>query len=132
MHETGIADEILRRAEGILAGHPGARIETVHVRIGDLSGVVCEALEFAFECLKPRTAASEASLAIERVPVTARCPLCETVSQPGVDLVLWCGGCEVPLDIISGEELDLVAIDLSSPGIEEEAPCPESLLNLPY
>lgn len=129
MHETGIADEILRRAAAVASEHPGTRIEAVHVRVGDLSGVVCEALEFAFDCLKESSGAGSCRLVVERIPVTARCPACGTESQPGVDLVLWCESCDSPLDIVSGEELDLVAVDLSSPAFGKEALCPASLSN---
>ena len=40
----------------------------IRLRIGALSGVVPEALEFAFEALRPGTLAEKAELAIESVP----------------------------------------------------------------
>jgi hydrogenase nickel incorporation protein HypA/HybF len=127
MHETGIAEQILERAAAVASGHPGAAIQAVHVRIGALSGVVAEALEFAFDCLKRGTPAASARLLLEAVPLVARCPACQSVSHPGPDLVLWCARCGAPLEVVSGEELDLVAVDLGAAApTPEEAPCPAS------
>lgn len=48
MHEVGIAMSIAELAQEEAAKAGGGRIAAVHVRIGALSGVVREALEFAW------------------------------------------------------------------------------------
>ena len=52
MHEAGIAAEILEIARAQAVAHGKARVAEVTVRVGDMSGVVAEALEFAFEALR--------------------------------------------------------------------------------
>jgi len=83
----------------------------VTVRIGEMSGVVAEALEFAFEALRDG-AAAEAQLEIKRIPVLARCEACRTESRPGADLVLWCAVCGRTLKVLEGEELTVESVVL--------------------
>jgi hydrogenase nickel incorporation protein HypA/HybF len=125
MHETGIAAEILAIAEHEARLRGARRIGAVRVRVGEMSGVVPEALEFAFEALKPGTLAWDARLEIEPVKVRARCGACRTVSEPGADLVLWCPQCGLPLTVEQGEELTVASIELD---VEEESSWNESPL----
>jgi hydrogenase nickel incorporation protein HypA/HybF len=89
MHELGIAQSLLDLVTREVAGRPGVRVTTVHLRVGELAGVEAEALGFAFDVLKPGTTCAGAALAVE--PVGAA----------------WVGG-----DLVAGTELDLTAIDL--------------------
>lgn len=111
MHETGIAAEILEIAKAQAAAHGRMRVSEVTVRVGEMSGVVAEALEFAFEALREGPAA-RARLEIKRIPVLARCEACEVESRPGADLVLWCGQCGRPLKVLEGEELTVESVVL--------------------
>ncbi|HWG84499.1 MAG TPA: hydrogenase maturation nickel metallochaperone HypA, partial [Deinococcales bacterium] len=78
MHEVGIAESIVSIAEAH-ARHAGAsRVERIAVRVGALSGVVPDALEFAFTVARQDTLAAGATLEIETVPVSARCPDCQS------------------------------------------------------
>ena len=54
----------------------GREILRIKLRVGVLSGVVPEALEFAFESLKGTTPAAGASLEIELMPAVFRCLDC--------------------------------------------------------
>jgi hydrogenase nickel incorporation protein HypA/HybF len=56
-------------------------ISRICLRVGAVSGVVPEALEFAFGVLKKRTLAESASLHIERVPSDFRCSDCGRVAR---------------------------------------------------
>ena len=111
MHEAGIAADILEIAREQSAMLGGARVTEVTVRVGDMSGVVPEALEFAFEALR-EGAAGGAKLVMKRIPVLARCESCGTESRPGADLVLWCEACGKPLKVLEGEELVVESIEL--------------------
>lgn len=112
MHETGIAAEILDIAEREAARRGAASIASISVQVGDLSGVVAEALEFAFEALASGTPAAGARLNIQKIPVRARCPHCRSEVLPGRDLVLWCPDCGLPLDVIAGRELQVHSLEL--------------------
>jgi hydrogenase nickel incorporation protein HypA/HybF len=49
----------------------GRRVVAVHLRVGDWSGVVAEALEFCFDVVIADGPLAGASLVVERVPGTA-------------------------------------------------------------
>lgn len=112
MHETGIAAEILDLAEREAARHGECSLVSVTVRVGYLSGVVAEALQFAFDALCAGTAAAGARLHVLRVPVLARCSVCRRESTPIDSLVLWCSACGAPLDVIAGQELQVESLEL--------------------
>ncbi|MBE0656129.1 MAG: hydrogenase maturation nickel metallochaperone HypA [Bryobacteraceae bacterium] len=116
MHEAGIAAEILEIARAQAVAHGKARVAEVTVRVGDMSGVVAEALEFAFEALRDGPA-SGAALVMKRIAVLAKCETCGTESRPGADLVLWCESCGRPLKVLEGEELTVESVVLE--GAEE-------------
>jgi hydrogenase nickel incorporation protein HypA/HybF len=111
MHETGIAADIIEIANAQAALHGKPRVAEVTVRLGDMSGVVAEALEFAFEVLRDG-ASSKARLELKRIPVLARCDVCQVETRPGADLILWCATCGRPLKVIEGEELTVESVVL--------------------
>lgn len=124
MHETGIAAELLRIATGQAAAHDAPAVLRLHVRIGAMSGVVAEALSFAFDALKAESECTRgAVLELELVPLAAHCRHCERDFYPEADLVLWCPQCGLGLDIMQGKDLDLAWVELEE---KESAPCNES------
>jgi hydrogenase nickel incorporation protein HypA/HybF len=112
MHETAIAAELLRLAEEHASLYGEGPVSVVGVRVGAMSGVVAEALEFAFDALKAETRFDGAKLVVEHIPLRARCPQCRQETSPAPDLILWCSRCGSALDIISGRELDLAFLEL--------------------
>ena len=51
MHELGIASSILDCVRAEASRRPGSHISKVGIRLGELSGVDADALQFGFECL---------------------------------------------------------------------------------
>ncbi len=89
-----------------------------------MSGVVAEALSFAFDVLKAESQCTEgAVLELEMVPLAAHCRQCERDFFPEADLMLWCPQCGLGLDIMQGKDLDLAWVELEE---KESAPCNES------
>ncbi len=76
MHELGIAASILESVEKEAARHPGAHISKVGVKIGELSGVDRDALQFGFEVLVKDTAFEPLALELEVIPRVQRCSKC--------------------------------------------------------
>jgi hydrogenase nickel incorporation protein HypA/HybF len=67
MHELSIALRLAELVEEQLAGEPPTTVVTaVHIRIGDLSSVVPEALQFAWEPATQGTRLHGANLCITR------------------------------------------------------------------
>jgi hydrogenase nickel incorporation protein HypA/HybF len=116
MHEASIANELANLASQQARLHspdgtPG-RIVAVGVRLGALSSVVAEALEFAWPAASAGTLAAGARLVIEQLPAQAICPSHGPVL---LDLRrgLRCPICDRPTpEIIQGEELELDTLEL--------------------
>lgn len=89
------------------------RIHRLSMRIGDLSGVVREALEFAFDVIAKDTMAEGATLEIERVPVRCYCSTCAREFD-ATDCFCECPGCKQPsAEIRAGREMELTSVEVS-------------------
>jgi hydrogenase nickel incorporation protein HypA/HybF len=91
-----------------------ARIVRLRLRIGDLAGVVPEALTFAFEAMKADTPAAEAEMEVERVPARLACRDCRCEFEPESFPAACpeCGGWTV--DVLRGNELDLLSVEMTN------------------
>ena len=76
MHEVGIAASILECVEAEARRRPGTRFEAVGVRMGELSNVDKDALEFAFEALTRNTPLADLRLEVEWCPRRQTCLEC--------------------------------------------------------
>ncbi|MEM8832070.1 MAG: hydrogenase maturation nickel metallochaperone HypA, partial [Cyanobacteria bacterium P01_G01_bin.19] len=82
MHEVSIMQNTLDLAIAQAKKHGGSKIDCLTLKIGRLSGVIPEALEFAFEVLTQGTIAENAQLEIETIPVVCYCQYCDRQFQP--------------------------------------------------
>ncbi len=113
MHEFGIAEGLLQAALDAASRHSAARIELVRVRVGALSGVVEEALSFAFEALAEDTPAKGARLVVEPSPVVCYCARCASEFEPP-RFTYRCPACgEASREVRRGRELQLVSIEVT-------------------
>jgi len=89
-----------------------SRLHVVRLRVGALSGVVPEALQFAFEGLAPGTLAEGGQLAIEAVPARFWCGACAREFQAD-DMLAECPECHRPSgELRAGRELELAALEI--------------------
>jgi hydrogenase nickel incorporation protein HypA/HybF len=88
------------------------RVKSVRLKIGEMAGVVPESLRFCFEVASEGTAAQGAELLIDEVPIRCRCVSCN--AEFSVERFLFlCPTCGTPdVEVISGNELDVVELDL--------------------
>jgi hydrogenase nickel incorporation protein HypA/HybF len=112
MHELSIMqsalDQVLERARQAGAG----RVHTVRLRIGALSGVVPDALQFAFEALSDGTLAQGAKLIIEDVPARFWCARCRREFTAG-RMFAECPECHRPSgEIRAGREMELTSMEV--------------------
>lgn len=91
----------------------GTRIHTLRLQVGRLSGVVPEALRFAFDSLKTGTAAADAALEIEEILPACWCPRCEAEFSVD-DFVFLCPTCQQPsAEVRRGRELNVASLEIS-------------------
>jgi hydrogenase nickel incorporation protein HypA/HybF len=112
MHEMSIAQGVLDIAFCEMEKNASASIRKIKISIGEFSGVVKEALEFAFDVLITETPAAKASIEIEVVPMIAKCMECGEFECPINDLNLFCPTCGRISFISSGREMTVDYLDL--------------------
>lgn len=112
MHEIGIMQSTLDAALDAANASAATQVLRLRLRIGAMTGVVPEALQFAFEALREGTIASEAQLEIESVPVRCWCNGCGREFEP-LDEFHDCPVCgHASADTRAGLELELVSIEI--------------------
>jgi hydrogenase nickel incorporation protein HypA/HybF len=114
MHEysivSALVDQVARSAPD-----PRAKVQRVHVAIGELAGVDVELLRTAFETFRARTVCEDADLTVRAVAAEWRCPRCELALEKGA--VLRCPGCGRPATLAAGDEIILERIELEVPDV---------------
>lgn len=112
VHELSIAISLVELACEKAQGLGDVRVETLHLRLGALSGIVREALEFSFEAAAAGTPLAGARLAITDVPLTVMCPACGRERElPGFPLA--CPECGSPTpQVLRGRDLELAALEV--------------------
>lgn len=112
MHEMSIAQNMINIIEDEMRSHNAKVLRAVRVNIGRFSSIVPEALSFCFEIMTKDTDMDGARLVIDIIPLTGRCVSCDKEFEiPDYSLLCpFCGGAKV--DIISGQELSVVDIEV--------------------
>jgi hydrogenase nickel incorporation protein HypA/HybF len=112
MHELAIAQNILEIVQQSVTEEQEPDVKWVRIRVGQLSGVVPDSLDFCFSAIVSETRMQQAGLAIEQVPTVSRCRDCGHQFQIE-DMVFVCPSCKsANLEMISGKELEILEIEL--------------------
>ncbi len=112
MHELSIAQNILEIVQQSVPEAEASAVRYVRVRVGQLSGVVPESLDFCFSALVSDTNWQRATLDFEQTPATFRCKECSHHYQDE-DMTFICPICKSKnIELTSGKELELVEIEL--------------------
>lgn len=112
MHEVAITQNIIDICEKTARRQGATTVRSVTVAIGELSGVVPEAVEFCFEACSQGTLLENASLLIERIPGRGRCLACQ-IEFPLDNQRFTCPACgEFAPRRIMGEELSVKQMEI--------------------
>jgi hydrogenase nickel incorporation protein HypA/HybF len=113
MHELSIALSMIDAITENAAQYDGAKVVSVRIRLGPLSGVIKEALVSAYDMAKESTELAESALVIEDVPITVWCPKCQAEKAVPSPQDISCIDCGTPTpDIRSGRELEITALEI--------------------
>jgi hydrogenase nickel incorporation protein HypA/HybF len=112
MHELSIMESALALALDRTQQAGGTRIFMMRLRIGALSGVVPDALRFAFDTVVTGTPAEGAALEIDCVPARFWCSPCAREFE-GEDMLAQCPECQRPSgELRAGRELELASLEI--------------------
>ena len=116
MHELSIAMALVEAACEERERLGGVAVQTLHLRLGPLAGVVRESLSFSFDVAAAGTPIEGARLEIEDMPIVVFCPACDAERGVASPQALACPVCGSPtLDVRRGRELELRALEVTGP-----------------
>ena len=119
MHELRIARNIIDSVLSEMEKRGLKKLSGVGLRIGALTDIVPESLEFGFNLLVADTPMTGAKLRIERVPVKGRCRECGTEFKVE-DMQFLCPSCKARgIDLLQGQELEICYLDVDEANVDE-------------
>jgi hydrogenase nickel incorporation protein HypA/HybF len=111
VHELSIAQSIV---DAVVEKLGDARIESVRVEIGKLSGVVPDSVLFCFDLVAEGTPVEGARLEIVELGGQARCRQCGAEFATDDPIVL-CPACESAwVDVVAGRDLRILSVRIVS------------------
>uniref|UniRef100_A0AAU2JXQ6 Hydrogenase maturation factor HypA n=1 Tax=Streptomyces sp. NBC_00049 TaxID=2903617 RepID=A0AAU2JXQ6_9ACTN len=112
MHEMSIAMAVVGQVEEAARAGGASAVTSVRLRVGELAGVVPDALAFCFELACAGTVLEGAELLTESVPARARCGACTATWAVGMPPELCCPGCgrATEVELLSGRELEILSV----------------------
>jgi len=112
MHEMSVAMSIVDIAEQTAREKNAEKIVSVTVDIGDLSGVMADAVLFCYEAASRGLRAEGSRLIVNRIGARAWCPECEKEFTPK-DAFVTCPECvSFGGKILAGGELAVRSVEL--------------------
>ena len=112
MHEFSIAVNIIDIAVETANANDASVIKEVEIEVGELSGVIDEALDSALKSACRATIAENAVFVIRKIESEAVCTDCGKKFVPD-DLVSACPNCgSVSTEIVKGKELRVKSINV--------------------
>ena len=112
MHELSIAQEVIRIVEERARIHGGGRVTLLRLSVGELSGVVPEALRFALEACSRGTHSEGMRVEIDNTPARAECRNCHAEWHFGSDRIE-CPECRgTKIEIRGGDDLRVDSFEL--------------------
>jgi hydrogenase nickel incorporation protein HypA/HybF len=113
MHEVSIMEEAVRLAVDAAKSAGANHVLALRLRVGALSGVVPDAMRFAFEVVCRDTMAAGASLEIESVPAACWCATCRAEFECA-DFFNECPRCHnVSGELRRGRELEIASVEMN-------------------
>ncbi|MGW2371099.1 MULTISPECIES: hydrogenase maturation nickel metallochaperone HypA [Kitasatospora] len=117
MHEMSIAAAVVEQVDTAAREHGAPAVARVRLRVGELAGVVPEALDFCFELACTGTLVEGAALDTEPVAARARCAPCGVEWAVGMPPDLACPDCRrgSGVELLSGRELQILDVQWAGP-----------------
>ena len=113
MHELSIAMGIVEGAFEEAARHSGERVAVVRLQLGQLSGVVREALLFSYDLACDGTPLAGSRLEIVEITAAVDCRECDAVRDTVSIQEMRCVICgTASSEVVRGRELMIVGLEL--------------------
>ena len=115
MHEMPIVENLVKTTLDQAAEYHATRVTGVHLRLGELSGITADSVQFYWDHMREGTICQGAALHFVRAPATVQCLDCRhaVLLDPSLEACPACGG--LRLQVTGGDEFLLERLDLDAP-----------------
>lgn len=112
MHEMSIAQSLMEILREEMGKHDARVLKSVHLKIGQLSAIVPEALSFCFQVMAEGTEMEGAKLVMDLIPLRGSCPECRKEFEIA-DYHFSCPDCgSSRIETIAGQDLAVVDMEV--------------------
>ena len=113
MHELSLVASIVDAVTESAANYPGCKVTEVRLRLGALSDVVEDSLQFCWDLTVADTPLAQAKLVVVPVPVVVHCDHCAQ-DLPLASLQSFrCPHCHEPTaQVVQGREMEIESIEI--------------------
>lgn len=116
MHELSLVSSVVESVTESLARYPGARVVEVRLKVGALSAVIKDSLQFCFGLATEGTPLEGSRLVVNVLPVVVHCAACGVDGELQSLQDFRCPRCGEPAsDVRQGRELEIEAIEIEEP-----------------
>lgn len=113
MHELSIISSVVESVTESLADYPGAQVKEVRLRVGVLSGVIEDSLQFCYELAIEDTPLAGSKLVVKTLPVVMHCERCNADVELESLQSFRCPQCGEPAsEMRQGRELEVDSIEI--------------------
>ncbi|MFZ0745913.1 MAG: hydrogenase maturation nickel metallochaperone HypA [Terracidiphilus sp.] len=113
MHELSIVSSVVDSVIESLAAYPGARVKEVRLRVGALSAVVEDSLQFCYGIATEDTPLAGSALVVKILPVVMHCEPCNADVELESLQSFRCPRCGALVgDLRQGRELEIDSIEI--------------------
>jgi hydrogenase nickel incorporation protein HypA/HybF len=117
-----LAMAVVDQVEQAAADSGATAVSAVRVQVGELAGVVADALRFSFSLACAGTVLDGAELLTEDVPGRARCAPCATEWATGMPPNMCCPACGGAAELLCGRELRITGVRWEPAAAAEPVP----------
>lgn len=119
MHEMSLMQGILDSVEKAARDAGATAVSEIRLSVGEMTEIVPDAMDFAFEAMSPGTLCEGAQLKVSMIAIRSRCTICDFEFEH--DRYHWgCPECEsLATELLAGRDMYIESIEVELP--DEEA-----------
>jgi hydrogenase nickel incorporation protein HypA/HybF len=113
VHELSLVEAVIEAVTERFGDRP---VASIRLEIGELSGVVPDAIAFCFDVAAAGTSIEGVSVEIVTIPALCRCRTCGAEFRPD-DHILLCACGSADVGVVAGDQMRIASVGVASGGV---------------